>query len=104
MTKDYQEIEEIVEEALNAIAEAVYTDAISLGKAYDLEKAIWVNTLLTYGNARELQVVEIIEKRRPSEVQTVMGDLHHNCAYWEGYNDSLTDLIKEIKKEIKKDV
>jgi len=45
-------------------------------------------------------VVEKIEKRRPSEVQTVMGDLHHNCAYWEGYNDSLTDLIKEIKKDV----
>jgi hypothetical protein len=48
----------------------------------------------------EEKLIQMLEKRRPSEVQTVMGDLRHNCAYWEGYNDSLTDLIKEIKKDV----
>jgi hypothetical protein len=94
MPKDYQEATEVVEKAFSAINDAVYTDAISLGSAYDLEKAIWVNTLLTYGNARVEEIIKIADG--------LSKEISDPFPFDNGYTYTpfvpLTDLIKAIKK------
>jgi hypothetical protein len=104
MTKDYQEVERIVEEFKGLPFPDMTEDAFSV---YD-EKSEALNnwlrtTLTTYGNARELEgekkAVEEFESKRDADSCEC-----DNCNRWRKYRKnklSYIDHITKVKRELK---
>ena len=107
MTKDYQEINKIVEEFESTWSN--YIGDIEFGEAFAHlaqdpevplvlpEMAHWLRTTLTtYSNARVEEIIKIAEGMK-EDGETPFGsqELHETEA---AYNKALTDLIEAIKK------
>jgi hypothetical protein len=71
MPKDYQEIERIVEQ----ICDFDFESKLWSDKGFDEFKDILRNKLTTYGNARALETLEMVEKGVPA-----VKDEFHMCA------------------------
>jgi hypothetical protein len=112
MPKDYQEVEKIVEEFEdNFCFGFVKGRPIHLDDHVDAKEAIdWLRAALTtYGNARELEGVEKVEKRLPTVEQVMIpslmaGRFEFERVYFltgkDEYRKATLDHITKIKTEL----